>query len=64
MARCAAKENTAAMTEGVGVAGLATDPARKTNKVNGVPSAAQTVGMNDGKDTDPPEREDGAVEAA
>ena len=51
-------------TEGVGVVELATEPARTANEANGAPSAAQTIGMNDGKDTDPPGSEDGDVEAA
>ena len=62
--RCAEKEKTDVMTEGIGVAEPATEPARKVDKTNGAPSATQTVRMNDGKDTDPPEREDGTVEAA
>ena len=62
--RCADEEKSGAMTEGVGVAQPATEPARKADKANGAPIATQTVGMNDRKDTDPPEREDGAVEAA
>ena len=42
----------------------ATEPARKAEEANGAPSATQTVGMNDGKDSDAPGSEDRDVEAA
>ena len=40
---------------------LTIEPARKADEANGSPSTAQTVGVNDGKDTDPPGGEDGDV---
>ena len=60
----AAEENVGAMTEGVGVVEPATESARKADEANGAPRAAQTVGMNDGKDSDAPGSEEGYVEAA
>ena len=55
----AAEENVGVMTEGVEVV----EPARKADEANGAPSAAQTVGMNEGKDSDAPGSEDvGAAE--
>ena len=60
----AAEENIGAITEGVGVVEQATEPARKADETDGAPSAAQTVGMNDGKDNDVPGSEDGDAEAA
>ena len=60
----AAEENVGTMSEGVGMVEPATEPARKADKGNGAPSAAQTGGMNDGKDSDAPGIEDGDVEAA
>ena len=62
--RGAAEENIGAMTEGLGVVEPATEPARKADEANGAHSAANTVGMNDGKDNDAPGSEDGDVEAA
>ena len=44
-----AKGNIGVMTEVVGVVEPATEPARKVDEANGAPSAAQTVGMNDGQ---------------
>ena len=40
------------------------EPAKMADEANGAPSAAQTVGMNEGKDTDPPGSKDGDVEVA
>ena len=64
MERGVAEENIGGMTEGLGVVEPAMEPARKVDEVNEAPSAAKTIGMNDGKDNDPPGSEDGDAEVA